>query len=320
MPIINIISPDNGFGNTIDIRIVREVLESSGYEVHISGIPHYGMKRRLYIVGSGILKNRGRFDLNLFLGPVLSEWFPFAKRNAIIPNAEWFLRKWIPLLPKFSLVLAKTRLTERLFKEEGCATKFVSFTSEDHSINENDKSYGLFLHTSSNPFKGTLRLLETWERHPEWPTLTAVVNRSSPTTNAENINLMTEYLPDEELLRLQNSHGVHICCSEAEGFGHYLAEAMSTRALTVTTNAPPMNELVTEDRGILVDYDDEREENFSKFYRFSSKSLEQRIEEIINEDDETKQKKGERARQWYEENDLFFRSAFPEAIETALRR
>ena len=47
---------------------------------------------------------------------------------------------------------------------------------------------------------------------------------------------------------------MHVCCSDAEGFGHYINEGRAHGALvrTVTTDAAPMNELVDESCGLLV--------------------------------------------------------------------
>lgn len=54
------------------------------------------------------------------------------------------------------------------------------------------------------------------------------------------------------LAELQLSHGVHICPSEREGFGHYINEARAASALVITTNHPPMNELITAATGVLI--------------------------------------------------------------------
>ena len=69
---------------------------------------------------------------------------------------------------------------------------------------------------------------------------------------APNIDHRIGHLSDGELRRLQNSHRFHLCPSQTEGSGHYLVEALSVGATTLTLDAAPMNELVTADRGLLV--------------------------------------------------------------------
>jgi glycosyltransferase involved in cell wall biosynthesis len=44
---------------------------------------------------------------------------------------------------------------------------------------------------------------------------------------------------------LQVENLVHICASEREGFGLYLDEARAVGAYIISTDHPPMNELVT---------------------------------------------------------------------------
>ncbi len=68
----------------------------------------------------------------------------------------------------------------------------------------------------------------------------------------ENLILYTERLADEELLRLQQSSGVHLCPSREEGFGHYINEARALGALVMTTNWAPMNDLVQDHFGVLI--------------------------------------------------------------------
>ena len=67
-----------------------------------------------------------------------------------------------------------------------------------------------------------------------------------------NVNLITSRLNAEDVSALQNSVPIHICTSECEGFGQIIAEAISVGAVVITTDTPPMNELVTPDRGLLV--------------------------------------------------------------------
>lgn len=120
--------------------------------------------------------------------------------------------------------------------------------------------------------KQTRVVLSAWAQHPEWPPLVVVGKVSDeeltpPARVATNI----VYFPpitaagqeqaasSEAMLidaaRLRDIQGAatwHICPSVREGFGHYLNEARAVGALVVTTNHPPMNELVQPETGLLV--------------------------------------------------------------------
>jgi uncharacterized protein YgbK (DUF1537 family) len=172
--------------------------------------------------------------------------------------------------------------------------------------------------------KGTKPLIELWLQHPEWPLLTIVQNAKTysqskvKAVDAPNIKHILERLDDAALRELQNTIAFHLCPSEAEGFGHCIAEAMSCRALTLTTNAPPMNELITPDRGILVNYHNARKQRSGTNYYVDPVDLEQKIEEIIRMNQATVQQLGQRARDWYEENDRFYRTQIVGALEEAM--
>jgi hypothetical protein len=55
-----------------------------------------------------------------------------------------------------------------------------------------------------------------------------------------------------QIRALQSRLPLHLCVSEREGFGHYLNEARAAGALVITTDHPPMSELVTRSSGVLV--------------------------------------------------------------------
>ena len=77
-------------------------------------------------------------------------------------------------------------------------------------------------------------LLERIERR--WP------EREWPS----NVTIVRQKMPLPELRRLMATTGIHVCPSACEGFGHSINEARSLGAVVVTTDAPPMNELVTD--------------------------------------------------------------------------
>jgi glycosyltransferase involved in cell wall biosynthesis len=62
----------------------------------------------------------------------------------------------------------------------------------------------------------------------------------------------SEFLTEAEMNKLRNLADVYVCPSVAEGWGHYLVEGILSKKLIITTNAPPMNELITKKSGVLV--------------------------------------------------------------------
>ena len=60
------------------------------------------------------------------------------------------------------------------------------------------------------------------------------------------------YLDDIDMKLEFKKHGIHICTSQMEGFGHYINEARAIGVLIITIDAPPMNELIDSSCGILI--------------------------------------------------------------------
>jgi len=313
---IHVISPVGGIGNRLDLELVCPLLEQHGFEVIRYPVLKRNGSSRLKHVGRRVMNFRGRCDINLFLGPFFPEWLPFASKNVWIPNPEGFYEHQRKFLPWIDLVLAKTRFTERIFRGLGRPTEFISFTSRDQFDRQIPRAYMGFLHAGSSPYKGTKRLIESWKAHPKWPELT-VIHHAIPNPDAPNIRTIPEHLPDSEYRQLQNATGFHLCCSEAEGFGHYIMEAMSCGVVTFTTDGPPMNELVQPSRGILVNCLDETEPvGLSQRYFFKPKSLEEAIERARNLDEVTLRQLGSSARAFFLENDRFFRQRFIEVMKS----
>lgn len=178
------------------------------------------------------------------------------------------------------------------------------------------KDYNQFFHLagSGSLQKGTKTLINVWSRHPEWPNLTIRQKQQSFHIAAPNINYVTHFLDDKHLRQYQNRLGVHLCPSEAEGFGHYIVEAMSTYGVVITTDAPPMNELITPERGRLANYTHTQSQRLGTNYYVDAEDLEIKIEELLAMDNNQKKELGENARNWYLENDKFFRRRLVEFL------
>jgi glycosyltransferase involved in cell wall biosynthesis len=158
-------------------------------------------------------------------------------------------------------------------------------------------------------------LLDTWRRHPQWPRLTVVQHPkvAQPGAPAANIVHRVDYLDDASLRRLQNAHRFHICPSEAEGFGHYLMEAMSVGAVVLATDAAPMNELVTPPRGLLIPVADMRRNGLVARACVDQAGVEHAVDRALALSDEARAALGARARAFFVANDREFRQRLPAA-------
>jgi glycosyltransferase involved in cell wall biosynthesis len=117
-----------------------------------------------------------------------------------------------------------------------------------------------------------------------------------------NVVLQRGFASDQNLRTLQNAHRFHVCLSEAEGWGHYIAEAMSVGAVTFTTDAPPMNELIGAGRGVLVGARLAEQHNLARIARFDERALETAIAHTLALDDAQLDAIGAAARSWFVAN------------------
>lgn len=235
---INIVAPDNGVGLTADAIIIEQLLMANGYAV--------------------TKNSHSLCDLNIFLEVVRPEFFSKAKKNILLPNPEWFFSEWKKYIRKFNLIVCKTRHTKQVFDEMGARTHYTGFTSIDKYLPEVEKEK-TFVHIagkSSN--KGTLNLISLYQLgHDTLPPLTIYSHSDNQRLNyiledakrIKKLTIIKERVSDEELKVIQNKNLFHVCTSSYEGFGHYINEAKSTGAIIITTNAAPMNELVTPQFG-----------------------------------------------------------------------
>jgi glycosyltransferase involved in cell wall biosynthesis len=327
---INIIAINNRYGLSRSTDILQRILRNAGFKVTIKGYRHHPRKNlRIPIMAfmyakltiRRLLFRQRSYDINIFIEHIFNRWLPHACINILIPNPEWFRDKCHKYLAQIDYVLCNTKHTQQIFDKLGCKTEFIGFTSIDYLNESQDKSFEKFLHVAGQSLqKGTRTLIELWSKHPKWPTLTIIQHTSAKElVQINNINHITEYLNDALLKEYQNQNGVHLCPSESEGFGHYIVEAMSCKALVLTTNAPPMNELITNDRGILVDYQKSSPQRLGMNYYVDSQDLEKKIVQILGMDTSQKKKLGQNARKWYQDNDLFFRQRILYVIDKLLR-
>lgn len=313
---IRIISRNNGAGLSRDLKLMKEVLaETSDAEVETVG---FGTTKtvnwwRMAKLAAGVLVN-SRADTQVFAERVYRGCLPLARRNVLVPNPEWFLPKWLAHLPKFDMILCKTHHAQRIFGRLGCNTRYIGFTSEDRYQPEVPRQRAFF-HLAGHSFtKGTQVLLDTWCRHPEWPLLTVVQNKTDGQRLAENIDHRVGHMDDASLRHLQNSHLFHLCPSEAEGFGHYLMEGLSVGAVVIATDGEPMNELVTPNHGLLIPPARSGTRSLSPCYYVDAQGIEAAVAQALALSPQECERIGYAARTFFVRNDRSFRVRLPSVL------
>jgi glycosyltransferase involved in cell wall biosynthesis len=330
---VNLIARDNGRGLTHDIRLFVGALRGLGHEVTVTQTPqrNHGWPWRAWAQRAAMLgrwlTGRGprRFDLGLTIEHVHPGYLPMSRRNAFIPNPEWMSKRDRRQLHRFDTILCKTESAMKTFGQMGLRTARIGFTSTDCRREGIARDRG-FLHLAGGSrLKGTERLLDVWRRHPEWPTLHVLQSPSVAAADrppaSPNLDHQVAFLPDvESIYRLQNAHRFHLCLSEAEGWGHYIVEAMSCGAVVLATDGAPMNELVDDSRGMRVAAHENGTLNAATMWTFDEEALEACVERAIRMTDAEVETLGQAARDWFDANQAAFPARFGQALDTLLQR
>jgi hypothetical protein len=308
---VRLIGKSNGVGLSRDLELLAAALGASGCEVTQHACGRRDRKRRrslLARLAMRIGRWRGsqappQYDANIMLEHVWPQFVQQARCNVLVPNPEWFDRRDLSMLSVADRVWVKTALAGELFAARGSQVLNIGFDSDDR-YQPGVARQPQFLHLAGrSPLKGTQRLLALWQRHPEWPRLTLVEDTpalaAGSRTAAANIVHEHGFLSDPDLRTLQNAHRFHLCLSEAEGWGHYIAEAMSVGAVTFTCDAPPMNELVGAERGVLVAAQLGERHNLASIARFDEAALAAAVERSLALSTTQLDAIGAAARHWF---------------------
>lgn len=266
---VQIFSVNNGKGLETSRLILKEELQKLGHQI---------IERNLF---ERPPNTPCEADINIYFEVINTGWINSAKQNWFIPNPECYSQS-MAQLEHIDLVVCRTRDSERIFQELGKKTFYLGFTSLDcHS--DTAKDYSLCIHVAGgSPFKGTHNVIKAWEQNPDEMPFLVLIERIGLKLNPQhNINKLSYKLSLDHYRALQNRCGVHICASETEGFGHYLMEAMSTSAVVITTDAPPMNEFITDKR-CLVPVNGQATCNLGMRYSYDPLLLETTIKNIMS--------------------------------------
>jgi glycosyltransferase involved in cell wall biosynthesis len=299
---LRIVARTNGVGVDRDVQLLLDALSTWGEQPAFSHYRSISPLRRF-------LDRRDTGECIIFLERVTSRWLRRAGRYLLIPNQERYPERLKPLLHRIDHVLCKSRHAQEIFAAHHPSVHYLGFTSFDRASPRVAPDYTRFLHLAGgSSLKGTSSLLAVWAKHPEWPVLTVVQHsRDAPRTVPTNVELIRRYMPDGDLQALQNACGIHLCPSLSEGWGHYIVEAMSCRAVTLVTDGPPMNEIVQPDRGVLVPYERSEPRKLGFNFYVDPAALERSVADLIAMPVATKERIGRAGREWFEHNDREFR-------------
>ncbi len=316
---INLLIHVHTVGLNRDLRVLREALRHPGIQLAVTAFHDtvHHRSRRILRRLIPVITRRPHYDINLFVEDVTEGWLNTARVNCLVPHQEWFTEAHRELLPRLDWLLCKTRFALETFSGQGVGTKLIGFTSPDRFDKTVQKDYSACIHLGGSSMqKGSRTVNTVWLRNPSWPPLSLFWNNPRGTlVNGPNVRCELKALDDARVRLMQNMHGIHLCPSEAEGFGHSLVEAMSCKAVVVTTDAPPMNELVGPDRGVLVRYHrTERQGAGTNFY-VDPDDFEEKVNAVLNMDPSRRRALGENAREWYLENDRVFKANLVELLQ-----
>lgn len=292
MKTLQIIYFNNGAGLSRDANIVESVLKD-----HFKVIKTDWTKQK-----------EKEADINIYLEHVKPTFEYKASKNIAIPNPEWFERNWN--LNKIDKVFAKTKDCQDIFSKLHSKVVFTSFTSHDRLL-ESEKVPEFYHSAGKSQSKGTKEVCKLWKKASEIPKIHLFTKPDLETyggigkQQSPNIEHRIDDVTDVEFQRIQNKYLFHLCPSIYEGFGHYINEAKSCKAIVFTTNGPPMNELVNKKFGFLIKYSTMKKMRMATTYHVKAVDIWKAIKVAkFNRDWE---KMGELARQSYLDNDKLFK-------------
>ncbi len=300
-PFVTIFCPSSGLGLKKDALIIKNALDFKKIPnkiryVNFGYIPRNILekfflkilvKTQLILDRLALLCGTKKKCMSLHLEVMMHRNIYLSPINILIPNQEWTALNPL-ILEKTDIVWCKSKLSETIFSELGFSTQYIGFQSiidEIQDLNRQRKRE-FFTRIGMTKTRGSDQLVELWSKHPEWPTLNMVIDESlQPSLTPHNVSYIRPITDDKEYISLVNSYLFHIYVTEAEGFGHSIVESMSTGAVVLVTNAPPMNEYANDKNAIMINAVYAGQMKLSPRFKSSDAQIESAITKTLKMDD-----------------------------------
>lgn len=261
-----------GLGLAKDARVLQAALLGSNYKVELQEFSQTDIASDSYVKNI-IIRFLFKFNVIYFWRKLLGALLPkpttiflhlenihykklyINATHILIPNQEWFRVSGISLLPHIHQVWCKTHLAYSIFNELGVPTRYIGFSlGQEPLLDQSELSkFEFFSRIGRSAYRGAEKLVSIWSQHPEWPTLNLVIDASRRIYPCPaNVIYVDEFLSVEDYHAYADRFVFHLYATETEGFGHSIYESMRAGAIVLLTNAPPMNEIVTDEGVVLI--------------------------------------------------------------------
>jgi len=315
---VNLIGNPHSLGLRRDAEILRTQLESHGATVR--DVDMFTLRPDESVRGA---------DINLFLESLHDGRYlrGYASANWLLVNSEYYFpEQWDRHLPLISLVMVKTTHGHNVWRNRlgDSRTLYTSFASRDLHQPGIVKT-GWFLHSPGKSMeKGTEAVAGAWRAGIPHP-LTVVTNAANPLdrqaahqlqamfAGISNVRLLHD-ISDEQMTIEMNRNRFFLQPSLYEGWGHSLHEALSARAVVLTTDAPPMREFPGIDSRMLIPIERVEPRTIIQWHYVGVQGIRETVERAVGLAKRELELVGDRARDGWETERDRFRETFGKAI------
>jgi glycosyltransferase involved in cell wall biosynthesis len=301
----------NSTGLVVDSKVVEQALRhrarSMGADLTIQNVRlPWQLYYRRDPVRYDRLKIGGKPDAIVFLENIFESDPPFDGDilKILIPNPEWLTPRTEGLLKAGDQIWHKSRFSHDQLKHrvDNIDHYYIGFTSIDP--NKCVTNYDTFAHFRGKSLsRNSAEILSLWKKNPRLPTLNYQFYQDgldsfefSEWLTWGNVRVRADKMDEASYFEELSSCGLHLCTSSVEGFGHYINEARAMSAVPIVIDAPPMNELVDEDSGILMPSASNSPKAFGIQYKITALDLEDCIDRVISLDHKERERLGRNAR------------------------
>ena len=257
--LIDIFVPNHSRGLGVDAEVLKLAIGSQN--VRVLSVP-IGAYREQISTNDKTMHFEPEADTAIFIELLFehSKLISYPKR-VFLTNPEWLRIRDESLAQNMitdfwhKTKFSRSMLT-KIFPEK--KHTYIGFTSIPvPAVVDQIDQFDKFAHFGGkSKTRHTQDIMNIWLNNEKFPMLTVQIydyDLNIPKwIKSDNLRFFIGNLNEVEFNAEFSSHGIHICTSQMEGFGHYINEARSAGALIITLDAPPMNELIDPTCGILI--------------------------------------------------------------------